>query len=383
MNILLVEDNPGDVRLVSEMLGETTQNIAQFCTVGSLQEAKEVSVDRASVTNILLDLGLPDSEGINTLIAIRDAFPNSAIVVLTGFEDEELTLLALREGAQSYLSKNDLTPGILDNSLRYSLERHRFIMQLKEQEHHNGELRVSEEMARSALESEKHLSAMKSKFVSLVSHEFRTPLAVIQTSADLIDRHAGAADPSKVHAYSQRIQTKVSELTAMLNDLLDLEKLEREGLRCKPIEFDLGQLAEDLVNALRPTAKLGQSLVLVHNAADLSVVLDYDLVNNILTNLVSNAIKYSPEDATITIYTGSGPDAATVAVEDRGIGIPKEEQEFLFERFFRGSNVNSSHGTGLGLPIVKEYLNILGGKIDFTSVPGHTVFTVTLPRRME
>jgi signal transduction histidine kinase len=106
------------------------------------------------------------------------------------------------------------------------------------------------------------------------------------------------------------------------------------------------------------------------------------MVSNILTNLLSNAIKYSPLGSSITLHTRLDHQTVSITVEDDGVGIPKNEQKMLFDRFFRGSNVEPSQGTGLGLPIVKQYLDLLGGSIDFTSVPGHTVFTVTLPRRL-
>jgi signal transduction histidine kinase len=380
--LLLVEDNPGDARLIGEMLKETEHSFTQFHMARSLKEARELPVDHGSVATVLLDLGLPDSDGIDTLLAIRGTYPDSAIVVLTGFDNEEMTLRALSEGAQSYLLKNELSASILGNTLRYSLERHRFILRLRDQEHRNAELRVSEEMARSALDNQQQLNAMRSKFVSLVSHEFRTPLAIIQTSADLIDRHANNLDPAKVHSYSLRIQTKVRELTALLNNLLDLEKMERQDLLCTPTEFDLVQLGEDQLSEMRALAKEGQRLVHVHGAEDGTVCLDRSMVNNILTNLLSNAIKYSPPGATITLHTGLNNGQASLSVEDEGVGIPQEEQEMLFDRFFRGSNVDSSQGTGLGLPIVKQYLELMGGTISFTSVPGRTVFHVVLPRRM-
>lgn len=195
MRILLVEDNPGDTRLISEMLKETAFSSMDFHTAASLQEARSLPVDHATVATVLLDLALPDSDGIDTLIAIREAYPISAIVVLTGSANESMTLHALREGAQSYLTKNELNPGILGNTLRYSLERHRFIERLLLEEKRNAQLRVSEQRTRSALENEKQLNVLKTNLVSMVNHEFRTPLAMIQTSADLIVRHADNPDP--------------------------------------------------------------------------------------------------------------------------------------------------------------------------------------------
>jgi signal transduction histidine kinase len=382
MRILLVEDNPGDARLISEMLKETAFSSMDFHTARSLQEARLLPVDHASVATVLLDLGLPDSDGIETLIAIREAYPLSAIVVLTGSINEKMTLHALREGAQSYLTKNELNAGILGNTLRYSLERHRFIGRLLIEEKRNAQLRVSEQTTRTALENERQLNMLKTNLVSMVNHEFRTPLAMIQTSADLIIRHADNPDPSKIRAYSSRIQGKVRELTAMLNNLLDLDKLEQQAMRSTPSEFDLPAMIEDLLNEMQPLAKKGQDLVYWHEGGESLVFLDQGMVNNILTNLVSNAIKYSAAGSTITLRTQLHQGGVTISVEDEGVGIPKEEQELLFERFFRGSNVVTSKGIGLGLPIVKEYLQLMGGSISFTSDMGSTVFVVTLPRRM-
>lgn len=382
MCILLIEDNPGDARLISEMLKETEQSFSQFHWARSLKNAIEYPLDHATVATVLLDLGLPDSEGIDTLIATREAYPNSSIVVLTGVDNEEMTLRALREGAQSYLTKSELIAATLDITIRYSLERHQFILRLRAEEQRNRELIISEELARTALESEQHLSAMKSKFVSLISHEFRTPLAIIQIAADLIDRHASGLDPEKVRLYSSRIQTKVGELTAMLRDLLELEKLEQHTLHCKPSEFDVVQLIDDLIKELQPLAKKDQRLIHEHQGDRGMVLLDQSMLSSILNNLIGNAIKYSAAGAIIKVNSELDMAAVTVSVHDDGIGIPLKDQASLFQRFFRGSNVDHSHGTGLGLPIVKRYLELMGGNITFKSDPGHTVFTVALPRYM-
>lgn len=169
----------------------------------------------------------------------------------------------------------------------------------------------------------------------------------------------------------------------MLNNLLDLDKLEQQAMRSAPIEFDLPSMVEDLLNEMQPLAKKGQGLVYWHEGGQSLVFLDQGMVNNILTNLVSNAIKYSPPGSTITLRTQMDQAGVTISVEDEGVGIPKEEQELLFERFFRGSNVVGSKGIGLGLPIVKEYLELMGGSITVTSETGRTLFVVTLPRRMK
>lgn len=382
MDILLVEDNPGDARLICEMLREADHDLAHVRTARSLKEARELGQDHASVATVLLDLGLPDSDGIDTLIGIREAYPDSAIVVLTVFDNEEMTLRALREGAQSYLTKNDLTAGILGNTLRYARERHRFISRLREEEQRNAELRVNEELIRGALANEQQLNALRSEFLAMVSHEFRTPLAIIQSAADLIERHTLGPDSAKVLAFSSRIRMKVRELTALLNEVLDMEKLEQHALVRSIIEFDLIQLVRSVLSEMRPLLRDGQELVFFCNEKECTVQLDPRMVRNILTNLLSNAIKYSPAGGTITTRLGIDAHAVHIAVEDSGIGIPAEEQGLLFERYFRGSNATAIQGTGLGLPIVKQYLALLDGTISFNTIPGRTVFDIRLPRNV-
>ncbi len=382
ISILLVEDNPGDARLIGEMLKETEHRTAQFYAVASLKGAREAPISNASVATVLLDLNLPDSDGIDTLLGIKEAYPDSAILILTGLEDEDMAVRALREGAQSYLTKNELNPSLLSRALRYSIERHGFIKRLREEEQRIAELRANERNMRVALEKEKELHAMKSSFVSMVSHEFRTPLAIIQGSIDLIDRYSDARDVARVKTHVSRIQMKVRDLTAMLRDVLSVEKLDQQAMKCVPAEFDVVALCDELITGMRSTAGAGQRLDHEHVGNAHLVFLDPQMLTNVLSNLLSNAIKFSPEVATIKLRSSLEKDLLSFSVEDEGVGIPEEEQGLLFERFFRGSNVGASQGTGLGLSIVKQYLDLTGGRIHFSSVTGRTVFEVELPRKM-
>jgi signal transduction histidine kinase len=382
ISIIVVEDNPGDARLLCEMLGETEYSTARCHIVSTLKEAREAPIVHASVATVLLDLHLPDSDGIDTLIGIREAYPDSAIIITTGLADEEMAIQALRDGAQNYMIKNEINANRLGRTLRYSIERHGFIKRLREEEQRSAELRANEHSMRHALERERELNAMKSRFVSLVSHEFRTPLAIIQGSVDLIDRYAGGPDAAKVHGHVSRIQMKVQDLTAMLSDVLSAEKLDQDALKCVPMECDIVKLCDEVLTDMRSLAAAGQRLNHERAGNDPIVFLDPQMITNVLTNLLSNAIKYSPTKATITLRTVLEENALKLSVQDEGIGIPEEEQGLLFERFFRGSNVSASQGTGLGLSIVKQYLDLMGGHIDFTSVPGKTLFQVELPRRM-
>ncbi len=244
------------------------------------------------------------------------------------------------------------------------------------------ELKQAENSVREALAKERDVNALKSRFVSMASHEFRTPLSTIMSSVDLIGRYTEAAADEKVRKHVGRIRSKVRELTSMLNEFLSLERIEEGQVHPTPTEFDLVDLSIELLEELRTLAKPGQEITYDHVGDQRVVFLDRQMLSNVMTNLVTNAVKYSPEDKVIQLHTRTTGDRLTITVTDEGIGIPAEEQHHLFDRFFRGSNALTIQGTGLGLNIVKRYLELLTGAISFTSRPGNTTFTVELPQRL-
>ena len=235
---------------------------------------------------------------------------------------------------------------------------------------------------RLALEAEKELNALKSRFVSMASHEFRTPLSTIMSSVDLIGRYTEKNPEERIQKHVERVRAKVRELTGMLNDFLSLDKLEQGSVACNPGEFDVVHLSIELIEELRGLAKPGQEIVYDHSGSERIVFQDRTMLHNVLSNLLGNAIKYSPENKRIDLITCISNSALTIQVQDRGIGIPLEDQQHLFERFFRAANAFTVQGTGLGLNIVRKYLDLIGGTIAFESTPGQgTTFTVTIAQR--
>ncbi len=247
-------------------------------------------------------------------------------------------------------------------------------------EQRTAELREAEHSVREALEKERELHALKSRFVAMASHEFRTPLSTIMSSVDLIGRYADGEE--KVEKHVTRIRSKVRELTAMLNEFLSLERIEQGHVQAVPAEFDIVHQCIEQIEELRGLAKSGQSIDYDHSGEERSVTTDRTMLGHVITNLVTNAVKYSPEHTPIALHTVIRDGRLLITVEDRGMGIPAEDQQHLFERFFRGSNVMTIQGTGLGLNILKRYLDLLGGSITFTSEPGHTVFRVEVPQHL-
>lgn len=230
-----------------------------------------------------------------------------------------------------------------------------------------------------ALEKEKELNELKSRFITTASHEFRTPLGTILSSSSLIGRYDSAADLDKRKKHIERIKSAVNNLTEILNDFLSLEKLEKGIIRCAPEAFDLEQLLQHSCEDMRSVAQKGQSIRLSYSGPR-EVWLDRQLVKNALLNLISNAIKYSPEGKDIFVDVNADSDSVRIAIRDSGIGIPQEDQPNIFEKFYRARNSVNIQGTGLGLNIVKKYIEIMGGKISFTSAPGEgSTFTVELP----
>ncbi|MBL0342780.1 MAG: HAMP domain-containing histidine kinase [Bacteroidetes bacterium] len=243
-------------------------------------------------------------------------------------------------------------------------------------------LEVNRQELRTALEKEKDLSELKSRFVTMASHEFRTPLSTILTSVSLISKYNDVGQDEKRFKHIDRIKSAVSNLTSILNDFLSLGKLEEGKVQYSATEFDLPVFSQDLVNEMREVSKKGQSIIYEHQGVQSIVFLDKNLTRNICINLLSNAIKYSNEGSRIDFKTIHENDKIVLEVTDHGIGIPESEQQHIFERFFRAGNASNIQGTGLGLNIVKKYVELLNGEVGFKSVYGKgTTFKVILPTK--
>lgn len=232
---------------------------------------------------------------------------------------------------------------------------------------------------RNALEKERSLNELKSRFVSVASHEFRTPLGTILSSVSLISKYNEPGDQEKRTKHISRIKSAVVNLTGILNDFLSLSKLEEGKVSYNPVIIDLKEICEEVKEEMQVTAKAGQNILLSNTGNQTCILMDKQILKNILINLTSNAIKYSPENENIGISTDNANGKLTIRVTDHGIGIPVEDQKHLFDTFFRAGNVTNIQGTGLGLNIVKKYVDMLKGSIDFKSKPDQgTEFTICL-----
>ncbi|MFM9841190.1 MAG: ATP-binding protein [Cyclobacteriaceae bacterium] len=238
----------------------------------------------------------------------------------------------------------------------------------------------AEEEARKAYEKERELNELKSKFVSIASHEFRTPLSTILSSTSLIQQYQERGELSKIEKHIARVKSSVHHLTGILNDFLSLGKLEEGRIEVTNETISLNHFFEEIKEEIRHTLKEGQQLFIDFTQPELNFQTDPKILRNILFNLISNASKYSDAGKTIHLNASYTTDTVRLEVRDEGIGIPKSEVKHIFDRFFRASNAANMQGTGLGLNIVKRYVDLLQGDIHFTSEEGKgSSFIITLP----
>ena len=229
-----------------------------------------------------------------------------------------------------------------------------------------------------ALNKEKELNEIKSRFVSMASHEFRTPLSTILSSAALIGRYNKEEEQVNRDKHTKRIKESVKHLNDLLEDFLSLGKLEEGKVQTKPALFLIKEFIEEVTEEMKPVLKEGQTInVNIKGAETFST--DKRLLKNILLNVIGNAVKFSPVNSEIVLGIVNEEDVLTITIKDQGIGISAEDQQHLFSSFFRAKNAANIQGTGLGLHIVKRYVNLLEGSILLQSAVGEgTTVTLTL-----
>lgn len=490
--VLLVEDNPGDVRLLREILGEVISTQFELVHVERLGEALE-QLDQEHFDVVLLDLSLPDTQGFDTFVKVHKQAPGVPIMVLTGFDDETLAIRAVREGAQDYLVKGQIDSNLLVRAMHYAVERQRVEEALRHHAEHleervrertaqiqaqyarleailrsvtdgiivtdgKGEILqlnpvaqgwltqtlspddatrlwetirdlarraeerpetvlelagldlelsaapvvgegVSEPGAVVAVHDVSHLKALdriKSRFITNVSHELRTPITTIKLYTALMWRQ-----PEKWQEYLEVLEQEANHQVQLIEGILQVSRIDTGRLELKPQPTSLNELVKVAVANHQSLAQ-ERGLTLEHRlieplsstdtlANNISTgppmaLVDPQQIAQVLNNLIANAIRYTPEGGKVMVSVVreevDGRPWATVAVADTGIGIPEEELSRIFERFFRGERPRKMQvsGTGLGLTIVKEIVELHGGWVTVESRADEgSTFTVWLP----
>ena len=365
LQILLVEDNMADATLLREMFTKERPGSFEFTHVLRMSEAL-VHLEKGGVDIVLLDMGLPDAHGLETVEQAHAVAPDVAVIVLTGLDDEAMASDAMKAGAQDYLVKGQIENRALPRALRYAIERHR--------------LQKETDLIRT------HQLQFKDEFLSHVSHELRSPLtAIYQFVTILTDRLAGELAPEQ-DRYLEIVLRNVKQLESMIDDLLEVTRVQAGKLA---IEVQRTAVADAIVYAVNTLqgAAAAKGIVLSSDIAPESplVCADPTRLRQILIILLDNAIKFTPQGGTVKVQARALQEGSTfllLEVSDSGCGIAPDMTERIFERLLQASDptLASRKGLGLGLYICKELVARQGGKIWATSTFGEgSVFSVTLP----
>jgi signal transduction histidine kinase len=357
IRVLLIEDNPGDARLIQEMLREASGGYAAV----QLELADRLALGMETLTNrvtdvVLLDLTLPDSQGFETFTTVHTHAPEVAIVVLSGLDDESLAVRAVQEGAQDYLVKGQVDGGTLLRSMRYAIERQHL------------------ETVRRDLERQ------RDEFFSSVSHDLRTPVAAIKAAVGVVLSNVPANMPPTLQRLLGNIDLASDELTTLIEDLLEMARLQSGRVELWRTSVDVRDVVSRAARALEPLIQArGQQLTLSSPEQPVVASVDAERLGRVLRNLLGNAQKYGREHGTIAVIVERRPTAVCISVRDDGPGIPADDQERIFERFYRVSGSGSA-GSGLGLAIARGLVELHGGRLWVESTPGHgSTFRVALP----
>jgi hypothetical protein len=278
---------------------------------------------------------------------------------------------------------------VLEEKVKTStVELQNTIKQLKEvNKNYKKELKKrkeAENKLKEALEKERELSELKSKFLSLVSHEFKTPLSAILTSEILLEKYQLTEQQEKRDKHLKTIKHKVQYLNNVLNDFISIQHIDSSNQNYKFTTFNLSKIINEVVYNANMLLKSGQRINTLQNSSDFVIHQDEKILELILNNIIYNAIKYSPENTEIDLEISNKANHIIFKITDKGMGIPENDQKFIFNRYFRAENVLNIQGTGISLNIVKSHLENMGGTIGFKSIENKgSEFFVELPVNKE
>jgi signal transduction histidine kinase len=392
--ILLIEDNPGDSRLIKEMLNEITSINYRLIIAETLKEGCE-EIKKNDFILILLDLNLPDSSGIKTFDTVMNFAEKIPVVLISGMQDVELSLSLIKEGAQDYITKQDINSTLLGKTILFAKERKKLLSELiiankelafqnKEKEKRAAELVIAKDHAEQS-------DRLKSAFLANMSHEIRTPMNGILGFAELLKEPNLTGEEQQ--EYIEIIEKSGVRMLNIINDIVDISKIEAGLMEVNLTESNGNEQIEYIYTFFKPEVE-GKGMQFSYRHGMLSsesiIKTDREKLYAILTNLIKNAIKYTNKGAIEFGYDYvvemHGRASLQFFVKDTGIGIPKDRQGAIFERFIQAdiSDKHSYQGAGLGLSISKAYVEMLGGRIWVESEEGKgSTFYFTIPYNTE
>ncbi len=366
-SLLIVDDTPNNLRLLSSMLAQHGYEVRS--AISGANALMTISV--APPDLILLNINMPVTDGYEVCKRLKadPATCEIPIIFLSALDDLSDKVMAFEVGGVDYISKPFHIEEVVAR-VESQLELRRMRLELQQ----------AKAEALSALQQEKELNRLKSEFVSMVSHDFRTPLTSIQGFAELLRENLDNLTPEKRDRYFQKINAAVENLLDLLDEVLLLGGLDSGKMQCHPTPLALERFCRDLVEAVSLGTHYSHHIELSYGGDSKPVALDATLLRQILTNLLTNAMKYSPDCDRIWFDVQCEAHQVTFRVRDNGIGIPAENQSRLFETFYRCNNVGTIKGTGLGLAVTKRCIDAHQGTIAVKSTVGvGTTMIVTLP----
>ena len=377
IKILLIEDDIVEARLIQEILKNF--NLNQFCLthVKRLQTAVN-RLRQEQFDLILLDLTLPDSQGLASVELLVQNFSHLPIVVLTNTNDNQLAIEAVRQGAQDYLVKRNINIDVLVRSIQYAIERQKASDLLRET---NENLMNQIQQKTAELMKAKEINQIQSELVSMFSHDFRSPLTTVLSCTELLQNKGDRLTEEKKVYLFQMLRNASKNMVQLLDEVLLVGQTDADTFRCNLTPLDLELFCLELVEQLQFNADKKQIQIVFNAQGEIKPsAWDESLLRHILGNLLANAIKYSPDGQKVKFDLIPHPQDMVFHIQDWGIGIPEADRQSLFEPFHRASNVGIIPGTGLGLAIVKSCVEAHQGQIKIDSqVNEGTTVTVVLP----
>ncbi len=309
---------------------------------------------------------IPVEAGLNPFVIYSSHYVMALVTDISVRKNQEIEIVDLNASLEKKIETRTIA---LQNSIK----------ELKEEV---ARRKKAEDKITESLRKERELNELKTKFLSLVSHEFKTPLSGILTSAILVGKYTETSQQDKREKHLQTITSKVKFLNNILSDFLSIERLELGKATYKFDTFPISKIVNEVVYNANMMLKEGQIINYPNNIDDITVCFDDKILELALSNLINNAIKYSGENSTIDIVITSQNESVSIKIIDQGIGIPSGEQKYIFNRYFRAENALLNQGTGIGLNIVKSHLENIGGTITFESTENRgSTFTLTFPNQ--
>lgn len=405
--ILITEDDMVTAMFTKKIVSQMGHEAVGVAYSGP--EALEI-LKAKKVDLVLMDISLPGKiDGITVTNRIMEQY-DIPVVYITGLSDRDTMSRALNSHPYGYIPK-PVKEGVLQTVIELSMQRFKLEKELifsqqqlvtlnsnleekvkertvelkdrnKDLQNEVGLRRKSEAQLKVSLAKERELNELKSRIVNIISHEIKTPLTSIKSSAELIEMHVDNKSPvEKVMKHINSIDRSVNSLTNIINETLMIGKIESGALQPEIEPVHIRELIDEIVDQIRTGVGKNHS-ILVDFGKEVPMLFKTDkrLFKQILTNLLSNAAKYSPDAEVIEVNFNMDLGSLHFSVMDYGLGIPEKDQKFLFEMFHRASNTSDIEGVGLGLAIVKKSIEELDGELDFTSSENQgTTFLVSLP----